>query len=211
MSLLIISDIHLGKRFDKNKFNYLKNLVSKYDEIILNGDFWDYYSVSFDDFVNSEWNKLFPVMEDKTIYIYGNHDQEKWVDSRVKLFSKKQTNKHELIIKDKRYIFIHGHTIGHTGLPHNIFFIKIFRISRLNILALMLDYLIAVVSKNEYKDIETFAGNLEENEILVTGHKHIPTINLDKKYAVSGCVLFGKSSYLEIGERGDIKIIDEKY
>src|SRR5690554_1878720 len=140
MSLLIISDIHLGKRFDKNKFNYLKNLFSKYDEIILNGDFWDYYSVSFDDFVNSEWNKLFPVMEDKTIYIYGNHDQEKWVDSRVKLFSKKQTNKHELIIKDKRYILIHGHTIGHTGLPHNIFFIKIFRISRLNILALMLDY-----------------------------------------------------------------------
>src|SRR3972149_6125144 len=79
----IISDTHLTAKFDKAKFEYLKTLFSKYEEVIINGDFWSYYSCTFDEFLKSKWNALFPFMKAKTIYIHGNHDREKWCDERI--------------------------------------------------------------------------------------------------------------------------------
>jgi predicted MPP superfamily phosphohydrolase len=88
MQTLIFSDTHLTKGFNRKKYEFLREIIEPVDRVIINGDFWDGYLTSFDKFVNSEWQKLFPLLKEKqTIYLYGNHDKTKWCDSRVNLFS----------------------------------------------------------------------------------------------------------------------------
>lgn len=73
---LVISDTHLGK-YDRKMDLFLRNLIKDYDRIILNGDFYDCWLVSFEEFISSEYSELFKILKSKeTIYIYGNHDSE---------------------------------------------------------------------------------------------------------------------------------------
>jgi predicted phosphodiesterase len=211
MNRLVISDTHLGRKFNKGKFDYLAKLFSSYDEIILNGDFWDYFSLTFDQFVNSRWSKLFPIMQNKTIYIYGNHDQEEWCDDRIKLFSRKQTNMHTLMIRNNKFIFRHGHKIDGFRTPDDNRFVKISRILRLGELALVLDRLLVGLNPNRNSKIETFAKDLNQDEYLFVGHKHIPSMDLSKRIMVGGWVLFGQSNYFVINSAGEIELKKEKY
>ena len=63
--ILIFSDTHLTKRFEEKKYNLLVRLVSSSDRVIINGDFWDSWFVSFKDFLGSKWNKLFPLLRER--------------------------------------------------------------------------------------------------------------------------------------------------
>ena len=54
--ILIFSDSHLSPRFNQAYFNKLANLIEQADQVIINGDFWEGYFYSFDEFLNS--NKL---------------------------------------------------------------------------------------------------------------------------------------------------------
>lgn len=75
MRTLIFSDTHLGKKFSKRECNYLIDLFSKFDQIMINGDFWDEKKISFDAFMTSPSGLLFPTLKaKKAIYIHGNHD-----------------------------------------------------------------------------------------------------------------------------------------
>src|SRR5689334_5828739 len=92
MKLLIFSDSHLSARFDEAKYNYLRWIITHADKVVINGDFWDRDLTTFDQFVNSDWRKLFPLLLSKaTTYIYGNHDWKGYCDERVNLFSTSQT------------------------------------------------------------------------------------------------------------------------
>lgn len=73
---IVISDLHLTTNFDNRKFQFLKNIFTNSGQIIINGDFWSYYSCTFDEFLDFKWQELFPFMRAKTIYIHGNHDRE---------------------------------------------------------------------------------------------------------------------------------------
>ncbi|MBI3955332.1 metallophosphoesterase, partial [Candidatus Gottesmanbacteria bacterium] len=76
MHTIIISDLHLTRRFEKRKFNFLKKIIERSDQVVINGDLWDYYFSSFSQFVRSPWRQLFPLLkEKKTVYLYGNHDR----------------------------------------------------------------------------------------------------------------------------------------
>lgn len=211
MRRLIISDTHLGKRFSNRKCRYLENLFKKYDEIILNGDFWDYYSLSFDSFIKSEWNRLFPVMKEKTVYIYGNHDKRKWSDSRVSLFSKTQSDNFQLEVFGRKVIFTHGHLIEDFKQIESEKLIKVYRGLRVHNVGMALDYLIMFLRVNRYKKINNYAKNLKSNELLVCGHKHISKVNLKNRYVIGGSVLFRRSTYLELDEKGYLKVLREGY
>ena len=65
MKTLIFSDTHLKTKFEQKKFNFLSNIIDDADAIIIAGDFWDGYYCSFDEFVNSEWSALFPLLKEK--------------------------------------------------------------------------------------------------------------------------------------------------
>ena len=97
MNILVFSDTHLYLPFDGKKFNFLKKIISDSDQVIINGDFFDDYMISFDEFIKSPWNQLFPLLKKKkAIYIFGNHDQEKFSDKRLNLFSDVQVTSYKL-------------------------------------------------------------------------------------------------------------------
>jgi len=87
--ILLFSDSHLHPPiFKKAYFDRLVNLIEQADQVIINGDFWEGYFYSFDQFVNSKWNQLFPLLKQKhTIYLPGNHDLMSKLDKRTNLFS----------------------------------------------------------------------------------------------------------------------------
>ncbi|MFC1647085.1 metallophosphoesterase [Patescibacteria group bacterium] len=211
MTTLVISDLHLGKRFNKRKFDFLTNLFSKYQKILLNGDFWDYYSLSFNDFVNSKWNKLFPLMKDKTIYIYGNHDKKKWSDKRVNLFSKIQTQEYRKLIGNKKFIFRHGHIIDEFKQNESDRFVRLVRKFRLAYLGLLYDYMFTLLSLKKEKKIKMYAKSLASDEVLFLGHKHAPVINIKDKYVFGGYVMFGKACFFEINNDGNANLTKTSY
>ena len=110
MKILVISDLHLTTRFDQKKCEFLEKLISRADKVIINGDFWSYYSCTFGEFVRSEWKALFPLLREKqAVYIYGNHDFRKWTNKRVHLFSVRQAEKYEYRYEKNKIIIEHGH------------------------------------------------------------------------------------------------------
>jgi len=108
--ILIFSDTHISRRFSQKKFELLENIISDVDQVIINGDLWDDTKTTFDDFVNSPWSKLFPLLKNKNaIYIHGNHDMQHKSDNRVKLFCNKVVVEHEIKLSDKIIKVRDGH------------------------------------------------------------------------------------------------------
>ncbi len=211
MDTLVISDMHLGRRFRKRKLKYLISLFKKYDKIIINGDFWDYYSFSFDNFLESKWNELFPILKKKAVYIFGNHDKKKWSDKRVSLFSKKQAYEYKLKIGEKTFVFRHGHNIFQFIQIEKNYFVKIVRFFRLNFIGLLLDILATYIPKDKTGKVRKFARELGKNEILFVGHGHKAEIKLNDKFIMGGYVLFGKSYYVVLNNKGFPRIKNERY
>ncbi|HEX7018032.1 MAG TPA: metallophosphoesterase family protein [Patescibacteria group bacterium] len=112
MQIAVFSDTHLTDKFEPQLYQALKKMIESADQVIINGDFWDGFLVSFDAFVNSKWKQLFPLFKKKnTIYIYGNHDPEHLCDDRVSLFSVTQTLHHDLKVGKYLYKIQHGHLV----------------------------------------------------------------------------------------------------
>ena len=70
MKILVISDSHLDQNFEQDKLIFLKQLVESVDQVIINGDFWEGYSISFEEFLNSPWKELLPLLKKKKDGIY---------------------------------------------------------------------------------------------------------------------------------------------
>lgn len=108
MKTVIFSDTHFSTTVDEPRLKYLRRLIASADQVIINGDFFDGYLISFDDFIKSGWSKLFPLLKDKTLYIYGNHDKATHSDKRVSLFSKKQVLEYDMQSGNVHIHIVHG-------------------------------------------------------------------------------------------------------
>jgi len=110
---LILADTHFSAQFESVCYKAIIRLIRSVDRVIINGDFWDDYLTTFDKFVTSDWQQLFPLLKQKqTIYIYGNHDREAFCDKRVKLFSVQQMDKYILETKNQAFLIEHGHSLA---------------------------------------------------------------------------------------------------
>lgn len=227
MKTLIFSDIHLTNKFDSQKFSYLKELIQQYDKVIINGDFWDSWFTTFDEFINSSWSSLFPLLlEKECIYIYGNHDPKEKCDSRVAQFSIIAINSYDLKIEKEIYHLEHGHFIlegkksrflenyhsfvygaGKTKFGWIIY----------NLLHLgeILGYKIlgtrymtnAKVGKENNKILKQ---NSPKDCFLVCSDTHCAELDTGRKFANTGCIQYGKASYIAI-EDGKLGLHNEKY
>jgi predicted MPP superfamily phosphohydrolase len=113
MKILVFGDSHLTDKFNLEWFDYIANLIKSADQVIINGDFWDGYLTTFDKFCESSWKNLFPLLKEKnTVYLFGNHDKEHFMDQRMNLFSYKQGLKHTLQSGEKIINIEHGHLIA---------------------------------------------------------------------------------------------------
>lgn len=223
MRILIFSDTHLYLPFDQKKFDYLKKIIEPADQVIINGDFFDGYMIKFEDFVKSEWNKLFPLLKSKkAIYIYGNHDQKILSDQRVNLFSVKQTDQFQLKIGNKIFLFEHGQRFRKTpdllSKKNPIFMTIAGLIVRLvhfirqlltnifgrNFLKLRFSYRNYFTKKKAIKTIK-------KNEFLIIGHNHWAEVDEKNHFACCGAILYCFAQYLTIDSSAKITFHEEWY
>lgn len=208
MRTLIFSDSHLSLPFDKKKYNFLKKLIKTVEHVIINGDFWEGYEITFEQFINSLWKNLFPLLKSKkTVYIFGNHDKKILSDERISLFSIQQTKQYKLKQNNKILIFEHGNRICPfyddiwkikktpsflTRLIHifTYIMIRIFKKKFIKYIYSRFNKVIKNKIKKEFND----------NQILICGHTHFAEFNLKENFINTGFVNHGLAQYLIIDE-----------
>lgn len=219
MKILVFSDTHLTETFDEKKYIFLKKIISQADRVIINGDFWDGYLTTFDKFISSEWKKLFPLLKKKYgVYLFGNHDEKKLSDKRVRLFSISQKKIYRININNKKFIFEHGNRI----LPSfdqkmekifdKISFIVmptmhiVYKVLLMLFGYLFIDYYFSRFNRMLKKRI----SKKKNNVVRIFGHTHYPEIDLTSNFANTGSNMFGFGQYIIINH-GKISLHKERY
>lgn len=224
MKTLIFSDTHLTHKFEPRKYLFLKGIIEEADRVVINGDFWDFYQTTFDRFVNSEWQKIFPLLlEKQCVYIYGNHDFKKFSDERVNLFSVAQSESISLKFHEKELIVTHGDFSQHKGEDFRFlrrlfgtfkFFGRFYEIFE----SIYVQYLQRVVNRKfrekirerENAWLRAEAQKLGPNKILIAAHSHLPELALDMNFINSGYIRFGIASYILLDESG-LQLVETSY
>lgn len=216
MKILLFSDTHLLKKFDEKKFAFLQRIISQADKVIILGDFWEGSLMTFDEFINSSWNKLFPLLKQKhTVYIYGNHDEETLSDNRVSLFSDVQSVRFTFNEGGKTFVVEHGdkffdnhliYQLTYGGPFKQIFMSKSFITLRF----IILDDLLTKVFGKKFlnrrlsfnKHIKKVMLNEFKNgQILICGHTHAAEIDLKNNFINTGIIRHGLGQYVLIDDR----------
>jgi len=214
---LIISDIHLTHYFGRRKFEFLQQLFSSVDQVILNGDFWDGYLTTFDNFMRSRWNQLFPILKSKnTIYLFGNHDAQRFSDNRFHQFCNQAKLRHQIQLGEKTLQIEHGSEImlkeASNYNPKLLVKIVALVINGIHWLGTRVwgtrFYRIHQVWNAQGKD--WVKHNLANREIIVTGHSHCAEFAPEEQFINSGCVQYGFAQYLLIKD-GSIELKEEQY
>lgn len=217
-SISIISDTHLGCHVEQDKVDYLMDIIDSSDKVVIAGDFWDYYSCGFDKFIEkSEYQILFEkLLEKNTVYIYGNHDLEKFSDERVDRFSSVQTDRAYIEDGSLTYIVEHGHLIYPTlELRYPLLFgnrpmVRLGTLAEKVGVSILGEQFLDIY-KSENESIKVWVNdNLNGDEVMVNGHTHYPEESLDERYLNSGLIRHGFASYLVI-EDNEATLIKGEY
>jgi len=226
---IVISDTHLDKKFDKRKFNFLKRTILSADKIIINGDFWDSWFVTIDDFLISKWQDIFPLLLDKdTFYIYGNHDPQQLVKNNWKYFATAAGEYYDYHDGGTSVHICHGDSflLGKRGkifeiyaqfvaMTNNSLAAKI--LSRFMHLVEYLGYKIfgkkfmtqnKISKKNNY--LQKISRNPQSNEWLICGDTHHAELDNFFLHANSGCIHYGQGSFVQI-ENGQVSLVKIDY
>ncbi|MDP4039939.1 MAG: metallophosphoesterase family protein [Candidatus Pacearchaeota archaeon] len=216
MKYLFFSDSHLSNTFDNKKFKFLKNIINNSDRVIINGDFWEGYDFTIEEFINSKWKNLFKLLiAKKTIYLYGNHDKKEYSNKKVKEFSVKQLQKLTIKSGDKTFYLEHGDRIVplwdkyFKRMPRIInkflYYLERYAFSLLGIKGVGILY-----KRFNEKMIEKLAKKLKNNEFLVCGHSHFMEFDEKNHFINSGIIKHGIGQYITIDE-GEIELHNERY
>jgi UDP-2,3-diacylglucosamine pyrophosphatase LpxH len=220
MKTLIISDIHLTPLFNQNKFDYLKKLFNRFDRIIVNGDLYDGYLFSFDQFAQSKWKPLLEILRSKkTMYFYGNHDKGTWIKGKAEKYVDYTDKVHK--VKYGKYLLWmeHGDLINRSiaeKIPWAANRITAWIVHFIRIWGVIIFGDSFYKKLNPYhilvhKDLKSWAKqNLKDGQILICGHSHTACLDLENHYANSGFVGQGWASYLVL-EDNEIKLVEERY
>ena len=218
MKILVFSDSHLDHNFEPEKLSFLQKRIEESDQVILNGDFWEGYSISFEYFLKSDWRKLFPSLKKKqTIYIYGNHDKKTLSDERVKQFCDTAIMQYRLKTKQFTYVFEHGNRV----VP---FFDDLLHIKRLptwlnDFLAGSESRAVQLLGEQALPDLygkfnmdakKKIPKLFKPSEVLVCGHTHVAEVDLANRFVNSGLVRHGLAQYL-IFENGLPVLYKDRY
>jgi len=218
MKTLIFSDSHLTMRFEEKKFNYLHRIISSVDRVIINGDFWEGFWITFDQFFNSEWSKLFPLLKQKnTIYIFGNHDNKNLNNiEKIQCFSDIQTAMYSFTENGETFIIEHGDRLFPTETDCINIHSPIFRtkIQLINFTEKLLSKMCGSMYQNllhQYnKKIKQNIKNQNTNVTRIFGHTHCPEVDAKHHFINTGIIKHGLAQYALI-ENGNITIVKERY
>ncbi len=218
MKVLVISDSHLDQNFERSKLSFLKKQIESVDQVIINGDFWEGYYFTFDEFLNSPWKELFPLLKKKkTVYIFGNHDKEVLSDKRIDKFCDSSHMRYKLHTPNYIYVFEHGNRLA----PYLDDIFKVKKLPKnLNVILGELEGLAVrlfgakglsyLYGRFNLSIKEKIKSELKKNEVLVTGHTHVAEVDLKNKYINDGLIRHGLAHYLII-QNGIPTLHKEKY
>lgn len=227
MKTLVFSDTHLSSKFDLRKYNFLCRIINSADRVIINGDFWDGWITSFDQFVNSKWRLIFPLLLSKnTLYIHGNHDTEDLCDQRTSLFSVTTTQQYTTTILGHRYVFHHGHDIANSYCNKLMFYYaKMLDITNGKRVGVIIRRIMTFLGNIGYhivgiKRITSSAIPRKRNQLLkdsfsddswhIFGDTHCAELDAPHSFANSGCTIQGYGSYLMI-DNGQVSLHQDYY
>jgi len=223
MKTIVFSDSHLDAKFNKNKFLFLKDLISSADKVIINGDFWDSYFCSFEDFLTSEWKELFPLLKSKeAVYLFGNHDRKTDIDDRCLVFCNKYGYEFEMGWKGKTLHIEHGNRFYQTftektpWLRNNRTLLTLISYPFNLVEFFNAHYFKNIMTKKTDAEMQEAIFNKEKNKnfklntIYICGHTHYPQVNFNKGYINDGYIQYGLAHYLIIDE-GNIELVKTKY
>lgn len=220
--ILVFSDTHLAKRFKPAKFEALERIISQADQVIINGDFWDGDTTSFDNFINSKWQQLFPLLKSKqTHYLFGNHDSANKSDKRIYQFADRASENLTKTINGQKFFFSHGHLLE-PGFATNS------PLSKYRWARALARFLVAQIERIGIKLFGAPFSNIffyrkketrrvldlvekDPDIIYISGHTHLPFINPWHNYVNSGFIDYGLAHYLLIDEQGEIELCKEVY
>lgn len=222
MKILVFSDTHLYLPFDQKKFNFLKKIINSADRVIINGDFFDDYMISFEDFINSPWNQLFPILKQKkAVYIFGNHDLKKFSDKRASLFSVLQNDTYKLTVNHQQFIFTHGQQFRKTP---DLFFKNISNIKPFATLVVKITHIFRQLMTNIFGRIflklrfayrnafkEKALKTIKADQFIIVGHNHWGGVDIQNHFACCGAILYGYAQYLTIDSSAKITLHEEWY
>lgn len=218
MRYLIFSDSHITDRFDKSKLEILKKAIDGADRVVINGDFWDGFSTTFDKLVASEWSKtLFPLLKKKqTVYIFGNHDAEKYSDERTSLFCDTKTHDYTFESGNITVHCEHGNRLVPlidewiaTRMPP---FLNNFynRFEKAMVGRFGSNYMKFAYSKFNTQAKKKFSSEKKEGEYLAIGHTHFAEHDPTYRFMNSGIVQHGLAQYIYV-EDGKITPVEVAY
>lgn len=216
MKIIIFSDTHLGPTFEQKKFDFLVNLINKSGQVIIAGDFWEGRLLTFDQFLNSMWKALFPLLKKKkTIYIFGNHDPKNLMDSQANKFSSSQRESYSFTSGKQNFLVKHGHQdiqkypLLELFSKNKVMFELLHSLSEKILVVMFGKNALQILFRRYNKKIKSRV-KIRKNEILITGHTHAAEMDLDNKYINTGLIRHGVGQYLLI-ENGKIEFVEEKY
>ena len=201
----------------------MKKIIREADRVIIAGDFWDGWFLTFGEFIESEWSKLFPLLKEKhTIYIYGNHDIESACDERVSLFCDKAEHCYDFELGKNSYHVTHGNRICGDIARRNPLLHLYYRIlhdkkhKRLNKgFKLFIHFLERVgylsmgrnvglnsINKVSNRNMKEYATNHLKGTYLIAGDSHRPEEDIASHYLNSGFINYGHASYVLVDEAG---------
>ncbi len=213
-NILVISDTHLSIPFEEKKFRFLATLIEKYDQVIVNGDFWEGYVISYDKFVVSPWRFLFPILKKKNaIYLFGNHDPEEYGNGSFDAFSIKQTDSYQVKANGHTFLLEHGHRL----LPLDSGDYNKRRRATKNMDRLE-KYMIKGFGAKYQKLLKPYnkkikkklTNVLNEAEYYVCGHTHCAEIDHKNRFINTGVIKHGLAQYLVI-RNNILHLKQEKY
>lgn len=224
MQTLVFSDTHFTKKFHQKQYDALVKLISESQRIVINGDFWEGLSISFDDFLKSQWSKLFPLLKQKdTVYVYGNHDDKIFCDNRVYQFCNKAVDEYLMETPKQNFLFKHGQEFFFPEFIRNRHAEHVKRARTLRMrLSNAKNSLIQSIGFGLFgpKVLPSFINHLpaellskvkKSGYILVCGHTHRPAHNPKNSFLDIGFFNFGWANYLIIDDSGDFKLVNERY
>jgi predicted phosphodiesterase len=218
MRYLVFSDSHLTHHFDTGKFNALKDAISPADRVVINGDFWDGFSTTFEKFVTSPLkDSLFPLLKKKkTVYIYGNHDAKQYTDTRTSLFSDRQVQSYAFESGDITVRCEHGNRLVplfdewlHARMP--VFINTIYSQYEKSMVGLFgKNYLKVAYSRFNTIAKKKSRNELKKNEYLAIGHTHYAEHDPESRFLNSGIIQHNLAQYLYIKD-GVITPVEKQY
>ncbi len=207
MKTLIFSDTHLTDKFNKGQYNLLKRIIEPADKIFINGDFWDAYTTDNSKFKKSDWQPLFKLLREKgAIHLFGNHDEEFYMEDCLGLFAKEHHQYLDVNIGKYNLHLEHGHLVYNTPEEmdfrnKNQFFLNVgFQFGLVEKLAqkIFTKHEYTQFVNNKMKKMRKDHERISDDQILVCGHTHRPEFNLEEKYINTGMIRYGYASYLSI-------------